>query len=220
MPATDDDPVDKRVAEIFAEQEAAARRKAAADSELRAERGLFAQRFLDALSEKTPHVVECVEAVGASHGAIARFSFVREGKSWTLNLFEFGIDRVGDAGAHHYLYYIEPTSAAFGIVNPDTGVARPLRNSPEAAVHGYAVVIAIESMAQVIASGGVLGYPGEVEAIVEAQEQRSIARQRQQRRERGREVRGGCFRAILWFFGIVVTIGLLGDLVRTCSGGG
>jgi hypothetical protein len=136
----DDDPVQKRAAEIRAEQAATARNEAGRDSDLRSERMFFVGRFLDALTERTAHALECLEAASGPHGAVARISFMSGGKPTTMNLFEFGIDRVdGESGSRKFLYYIEPTSAAFGIPNPETGVARGLRYSPEADVQKYAI---------------------------------------------------------------------------------
>lgn len=218
---TDDDPVKRRAEEIRSEQAAAATAGAGRDTDLRSARLFFVQRFLDALTEQTPHALECVETAGGAHGAIARFSFLRDGKPWTLNIFEFGIDRVdGEVGSRRFLYYIDPTSAAFGIPNPDTGVARALRGSPEEAVRRYAIAIAIESMARVVASGGVLGSPAEIEAAIDAEERRVEERKQQQRKERGRKFWGGCLKGVLWFFGITTVIGLLGNLLRACSGDG
>lgn len=217
----DDDPVQKRAAEIKAEQAAAARNETVRDSELRSERMFFVQRFLDTLTDRTAHVLECVEAAGGPHGAIARFSFMSAGKPTTVNLFEFGIDRIdGDAGSRKFLYYIEPTSAAFGIPNPETGVARGLRNSPEADVQKYAISIAIESMARVVATGGLLLRSSEIEAAIDAEEQHAASRKREQGKERGRKFWSGCLKGVLWFFGILTAIGLLGNLLRACNGGG
>ncbi len=217
----DDDQVQKRAAEIKAEQAAAARNEAGRNSDLRSERMFFVQRFLDALTERTAHALECVEAVGGPHGAIARFSFMSGGKPATVNLFEFGIDRIdGETGSRKFLYYIEPTSAAFGIPNPETGVARGLRNSPEVDVQKYAISIAIESMARVVAAGGLLLHSSEIEAAVDAEEQRAASRKREQGKERGRKFWGGCLKGVLWFFGVATAIGLLGSLLRACNGGG
>ncbi len=217
----DEDPVQKRAAEIKAEQAAAARNVAGRDSDLRSERMFFVQRFLDALTDRTAHALECVEAAGGPHGAIARFSFMSGGKPSTVNLFEFGIDRIdGETGSRKFFYYIEPTSAAFGIPNPETGVARGLRNSPEADVQKYAISIAIELMARVVATGGLLLHSAEIEAAVDAEEQRAARRKQEQSRERRKKFWGGCLKGVLWIFGIAAAIGLLGNLLRGFNGGG
>lgn len=218
--ASDDDPVGKRAEEIRAERASAERDEGARDNDLRTERRLFVQSFLDALTEKTSHPVECVEADDRAHGAFARFSFLKDGKAWTQNMFEFGIDSIeGDPGGRRYLYYIEPSEGAFLIPNPATGVARGLANSPAQDVINYGVTITIEMMARVVASGGILGNSQSLNDALEKQARGEQERQKKLKREAGQKFWKGCGTAVLWFFGVLIAIGLLGNVLRACSGG-
>ena len=219
MSAEDDDPVKKRAEEILAESASSAQRRDSQDADVRAERTRFVRLYLDRLTEKTSHAVECTEADVRAHGAVARFAFLKDGKSWTQSMFEFGIDRIHDQnGKREFGYYLLPATSAFAIPNPQIGVARELRDSPADAVLDYALAISIEMMARVIASGGMLGSSLELDAVLVQQEQSATHRARMARQERGRKFWKGCGVAILWFFGVVIGIGLLGNLLRGCSG--
>ena len=220
MTGQDDDPVRKRAAEIRAAQAAEVRSASSRDSDLRFERARLIQHFLDALTEKTSHAVRCVALDERSYGAVAEFSFVRDGKVWTQIMFEFGIDRIdGETGSRSFLYYLEPAPAAFSISNPETGIARGLANRSEQSVVTYAVEISIEMMARVVASGGMIGAPAELGAAVAKVERDERDRQRAGKRERGRRFWAGCGAVIVWFLGVVVGIGVLGNALRACSGG-
>lgn len=214
----DDDPIKRRAAQIRADQIAAAENQTARADGIRDELLLFAQRFLDALTEQTPHPVECVRADNKPYAAVVRFTFLKDGEAWTQNMFELGIDQFDPTQVEsRFLYYIVPTSAAFAIPTLGVGVARGLEKAKEKAVQDYAIAIAIEMMARVVASGGVLGKPAEIYAAVDAQERRRKERLRHQKKEYGRKFRTGCGKAILWFFGIAFAIGLLGNLLEACT---
>ncbi len=216
---SDDDPIRRRADEIRADQAAKEAAEAGRDKDLRSERLLFVQRFLDALSEKTAHCVECVEADEQPHGAVARFHFLRDGKVFVQELFEFGIDRIdGEPGNRSFLYYLEPSSVAFSIPNPATGVARKLGNADQGVVHTYAVEIAIEVMAQTVASGGVLGNAHQLQMNIKDQEAAAARRETRARAARSRKFWSGCLKGVAAFFGVVVAIGLLGNILRACAG--
>ena len=216
---SDDDPIQRRAAEIRAEQARAQTDAGVRDGDLRAERLRLVQRFLDALTDKTMHAVECVEADQRPHGATARFNFITDGAPSNLIMFEFGIDRVeGEPGNRTFSYFLEPSTAAFAIPNPDTGIARPLMNASEIVVVNYGVTIAIELMARVIAAGGMLGTAAQVRAEADNRVRLATERKRSERRERSKKLWSGCLKAFLWFFGICFAIGFLGNVIRACSG--
>lgn len=216
---SDDDPIRRRADEIRAERVVKEAAETARDADLRSARLLFVQRFLDALSEKTAHSVECVEADDRPHGAVAHFHFLKDGKVFVQGLFEFGIDRIdGEPNARSFRYYLEPASVAFSIPNPATGVARRLGNADEGAVLTYAVEIAIEVMAQTVAAGGVLGTAQQFKTIIKDQEAATALRERRAQEARSRKLWSGCLKGIAWFFGVVVAIGVLGNILRACGG--
>jgi len=217
---SDEDPIKRRAEEIRAERASAATNQATHDAEVRTERVRVVRSFLDALTERTPHAIQCSELDARPHGAVAWFTFMKDGRAWTQNMFEFGIDRVdGEPQSRAFSYYLEPTSAAFSIPNPETGVARALKASSESAVQSYAIAIAIEMMARIVASGGVFGSPAEIDEALAAQERSAERRARQQKKERSRKFWSGCGVAVLWLFGVMIAIGLLGNIVRACSSG-
>lgn len=217
---SDDDPIRRRADEIRAEHAAKEAAEAARDRDLRAERLLFVQRFLDALSEKASHSVECVEVDEQPHGAIARFHFLKDGKMLVQDLFEFGIDRIdGEPGARSYRYYLEPFPTGFSIPNPKTGIARKVGNADEDAVRTYAVEVAIEVMAQTVAAEGVLGDAQQLLDNVKAQKVESVQRESHVRQARNRKFWSGWLKVIAWYFGALVAIGVLGNILRACSGG-
>lgn len=213
----EEDAVARRAAELRAEDAVAARSAAQADETLRAERLALVQRFRDTLTGKTAHGVECVASSGGPLGAIARFRFYKDGEIWTTDLFEFGIDQVeGDAGEPPFSYFLEPSGSAGTIRNPETGVAQALWGASEQAVIQFGVAIAIEMMARVIASGGQLGSGAELEAALNRH-----TRQKKQQAVRSREeLLGGCLATIFSVFAFVVVVGLLLNLVKSCSGSG
>ncbi|MBL8536347.1 MAG: hypothetical protein JNM59_02965 [Hyphomonadaceae bacterium] len=219
MSGESDDPIKRRAEQLRAENDAAEKSQRSHDADLRQERMRFVQMYLGALTDKTSHAVECVEADPRAHGAVARFSFLRDGKSWTQNMFEFGIDRMLDENGRRELrYYLLPTSAAFSIANPRTGVAREVRESTADEVIEFAIVISVEMMARVVASGGMLGTASEIDAAIADQMRATAQRERVAKRERGQKFWRGCGISVLWFFGIFIGIGLLGNLLRACSG--
>ncbi len=75
-------------------------------------------------------------------------------------------------------------------------------------------------MARAVASGGLLLHSSEIEAAVAADERLAAWRKREQGKERGKKFWGGCLKGVLWFFGMIMAIGLLGNLLRACTGGG
>ncbi len=212
----EDDPIKKRAEEIRA---ANAAHGVSQDAVVRSERLHLVQRYLDSLTDKTSHSVECVEADARAHGAVARFSFLKDGKRWTQNMFEFGVARTrGDGEQSPPSFYLAPTSAAFSIPNPRTGVAREIREGTSDEVIEFAVTISIEMMARVVASGGMLGTFAEIDSALADQERHAARRERVAKQQRGKKFWRGCGAAILWFFGFFIGVGLLGSLLRTCSG--
>lgn len=219
MSGESDDPIKRRADEIRAEEAAAAKNESTRDADLRSERVRVAQQFLDALTEQTTHSAQCVSVDDRPHSIDATFNFLREGKIWTQRMFEFGVDRIdGEPGSRRFLYYLEPSGAAFGIPHPSTGVARTLSNAPLADVIAYAVAISIEMMAQVVASGGTLGTVAELNAAITTSERHEQTRRDAAKRERRSNFWTGCGTSILIFFGFFVALGVLSSIMRSCSG--
>lgn len=213
---SEDDPVKRRAAQIRAEEAHTAAKKAARDVDIRAERVRLVRVFSSALRDRTPHSVQCLESNREQpHGAVAVLNFARGSKAGAEAMFEFGIDEIdGAPGSREFLYYLEPCSAAFSIANPKTGVARPIRAAPEQDVLDYAIAISIEMMARVVASGGSLGSREQIDEQLKREQRENAQRERERRQEDSRKMWKGCGMAMLWFFGIVIGIGLLGDLLR------
>ncbi len=131
-------------------------------------------------------------------------------------MFEFGVARTrGDGEQSPPSFYLAPTSAAFSIPNPRTGVAREIRDGTSDEVIEFAVTISIEMMARVVASGGMLGTFAEIDSALADQERHAARRERVAKQQRGKKFWRGCGAAILWFFGFFIGVGLFGKSVAS-----
>ncbi|GAM99239.1 hypothetical protein U91I_02884 [alpha proteobacterium U9-1i] len=206
------DDVEKRASEIRARGLAAEQELAALEEAQDEERKQFVRRFSAALLERTPHAVQCL-AIDPNEdelGVLVRFHFYIDSKARFNDVAQIGVDRAERKGDDwEFSYYLRPSAGAYG-VELDGGVEE-LAYAQQGEVLTAATALVIEMMANVVASGGRLGTPSEVTAMLAAAEKEKAAQQSAARKERARSQRRGCLVIFLGFVGFCMLMGLLNN---------